>query len=157
MLADLTERRQQGLLSCTSQTCSWLQPRQRNLSPKVMERPLRPAKTCSNASGKVVVNFSRLRNRLVKSAPACGYLSVTADPSVQPKDKEVRYALPDPSFIYRDNVDLSSESCVSQFEMYRQSLVLTEEEKVEIERGTRGQATNFLWTHARCGCTSAIL
>ncbi|KAK7108861.1 hypothetical protein V1264_016523 [Littorina saxatilis] len=33
MLADLTERRQQGLLSCTSQTCSWLQPRQRNLSP----------------------------------------------------------------------------------------------------------------------------
>lgn len=152
MVVQLAEKRQQGLLVCTSNPNKWLQPRKRVISPqKVCDRPLRKQSKYS-AKAKVVLDVNRLKNKLEVCCPQAGLVHTMNDPD-QINNRHVEVKLPPVTFSFADWIDLKTKQ--ADLENYADSLVMSQSERDEVELVTRGQKSSSAWHEARCGRLTA--
>ena len=162
----------------TSKECLWNKPRSRKLSPKksselvfkkqkfsdesekeVKTRALvdNKMKEQNNAPAVTPLNIQSLKEKLQKCNPHAAFVlgfedtKDTVKEKLLKKSREVDFMLPRIPFMYHDKVNLTDESCVSEFRNYFTSLECSPTKCEFIERNTRGQHNNKNWEISRKG------
>ncbi|KAH3870321.1 hypothetical protein DPMN_033503 [Dreissena polymorpha] len=134
-LIDITEKKKEGTNASTSKQCLWNQPRSRKLSPKKASElifkkqkfndknnntifPNVRTSSCADSPSISVepVDILRFGNKLKQCNPHAGFLLThehTIDKFKQPSNRaKENLGLPEPPFMFRDCVDMSSENCL---------------------------------------------
>ncbi|CAG2197425.1 unnamed protein product [Mytilus edulis] len=148
--------------SCTSDACQWDRPRPiaRKPSPKRV-KDITFAKTDKDKTDKVKPYpgaykpsscdndenefLSEILDGLKDIYPTCVlYKTLRTECSI---DKFLDTY--NPQFVYRDTVDLKSETCKNVFSTFLNDMVITMDTSKQLELSTRGQHININWINAR--------
>ena len=173
-LADITMKKKDGKLACTSVQQKWHVPRKRKISPKKVQNiNYRKYDLADNEDGTVskrkkaklglfkteekqksevegnfscTVNVDRLAEKLRKTKMNIGWLSFFERTSTNDNEIPPLHCI---SYQYADHVDLKANTCEMEFNSRFSEMSLSQENCNKIECLTRGQANNLKWHEAK--------
>lgn len=159
-MVDITASKSEGMDASTSKTCKWKQPRKRRLSPKKSTYFKRcKAEDNNSEPPKSGVNIARFAERLAKCCPESGWLINYTAPEVfdvvqgGATEEPTLPAVPQPQFMFADNVDITTETNKKCFSDFAHSVAssCTAEDRHLIEQTTREQVKSERWFEMREG------
>ena len=165
-LVNITNQKKDGTLSCTSQKCSWNNPRKRKLSPKKAQdlnfsrksvlnkklqlndevKPVNIGIEGKDLGIKNTFNVETFKNKRVQVKSNAGWLTYFETEPVQ--ERTVPNLL-QVNYMYMDSVDLEDDHIKETFQQVFKNQSVSDLDCANIEKMTRGQNKNKQWFKAR--------
>ncbi|XP_071087830.1 uncharacterized protein [Haliotis cracherodii] len=176
---DISQKKKDGLLSCTSVECKWKIPRKRKLDPMksddlnlmssgrksqqkgtgttqgtvgIQNGTINKRSICPNSNmPQTTINLTRFNKKLIghETKSKCGYVVNTTTVTQAPEPMPELPKIPCIDRCIPDYVDIKSPTCQTTFQNYFDSMKVSEKDVRSIERMTRGQHKTKFWKEAR--------
>ena len=170
-VADITSKRKEGKLACTSIQQKWHVPRKRKISPKKAEQvnfrkyevscddgtPTNPKKartglfkplteTENKPNFTATVNIDRLAEKLKNTNLNIVWLTYFKKSS-RCSDQDLHSPLIDIDYQYSDHVDLKSEECCDYFEKTMSAIGISQEKCAKLKSSREGKLEIYFGTN----------